>query len=109
MTIEKILATPAAVSRLQIMLEKRGKGAGVRFGVKNSGCSGKKYILDLVDDFDSQDLIFDTGVKIAVDPESYVYVAGTTIDYVKKGLNTQFVFHNPQEKASCGCGESFHV
>jgi iron-sulfur cluster assembly protein len=110
---ENISATPAAVRHIEKMIAKRGSGAGMRLSVKNSGCSGKKYIVTLIDaaEIHSDDHIFPitSTLRICVDPVSFVTVAGTEVDYAKKGLNTCFIFNNPQEKASCGCGESFYV
>jgi iron-sulfur cluster assembly protein len=106
-----ISATPKAIEHIQKMLKKRGSGIGMRLSIKNSGCSGKKYIVSLIDEINPEDHIYELAqnIKIYVDANSFVYVAGTVIDYVKKGLNENFVFHNPNEKASCGCGESFYV
>ncbi len=104
-------ATPAAITHIKKQLAKRGKGIGMRLAIKDAGCTGKKYILDLIDEKNSDDLIFmlDENIVLCIDPTSYVFVAGTEIDYEKTELTGKFVFHNPNEKASCGCGESFHV
>ncbi|HEV2613403.1 MAG TPA: iron-sulfur cluster assembly accessory protein [Gammaproteobacteria bacterium] len=109
--MNEITATPHAITHIKKQLAKRGKGIGMRLAVKDAGCTGKKYILDLIDAHNPEDLIYniDTDLIICVDPTSFVFVAGTQIDYEKKDLNGKFVFHNPNEKAACGCGESFHV
>lgn len=108
-----VTVTSAALIHIKKQLAKRGSGIGMRLAVKDSGCSGKKYILDLIDQKNSDDLIYIIdkldNVLLCIDPQSYVYLAGTEIDYEKKGLTGHFVFHNPNEKAACGCGESFHV
>jgi iron-sulfur cluster assembly protein len=109
----EISATPAAVSHIQKMIAKQGYGIGMRLSIKDSGCSGKKYVVALVksEEINPDDHVYLIGndLKICVDPKSFVYIAGVEIDYVKKNLNGNFVFHNPNEKASCGCGESFYV
>ena len=109
--MNEITATPNAITHIKKQLAKRGKGIGMRLAVKDAGCTGKKYILDLIDAHNPEDLIYnlDTDLIICVDPTSFVFVAGTQIDYEKKNLNGKFVLHNPNEKAACGCGESFHV
>ena len=116
---KEISATPAAISHIQKMIAKQGGGIGMRLSVKNSGCSGKKYIVALInpEDIKPDDHVYninnninnEENLKICVDSKSFVYTAGVVIDYVKKNLNGNFVFHNPNEKASCGCGESFYV
>jgi len=91
-------------------LENRGKGVGLRLGVKTSGCSGMAYVIEFADEIDSDDKVFeDKGVKVLVDPKSLVYLDGTEVDYSKEGLNEGFKFNNPNTKDSCGCGESFTV
>lgn len=105
-----ITMTEAAQEHLQRQLVNRGKGVGVRIGVKTAGCSGLSYVLEFVDQIESEDVVFDYGeVKVVVDPKSLEYVDGTELDFVKEGLNEGFVFSNPNVKNECGCGESFHV
>ena len=105
-----ITLTDAAADRVMTFLENRGKGIGLRLGVKTSGCSGMAYVMEFVDEMDDMDVAFeDKGVKIIVDPKSLVYLDGTEMDFVKEGLNEGFKFINPNEKGSCGCGESFTV
>ncbi|WP_042226860.1 iron-sulfur cluster assembly protein IscA [Kingella kingae] len=92
------------------MLAKRGKGEGIRIGVKTSGCSGMAYTLEFVDEVQPEDTVFEQdGVKVFIDPKSLVYLDGTQVDYQKEGLQEGFKFENPNVKESCGCGESFHV
>ncbi len=105
-----ITLTDRAADRVKSFLTKRGKGIGVRLGVRSSGCSGLAYVLEFVDDVDSHDQIFeDHGVKIIVDPKSLVYLDGTELDFAREGLNEGFKFNNPNVKNMCGCGESFTV
>ncbi len=102
--------TPAAAKHVTKYLAKRGKGLGVRLGVKTTGCSGLAYKLEYVDEHAPEDLLFDTeGVKLMIDPKSFAYLDGTTLDYVREGLNEGFKFNNPNERDRCGCGESFRV
>ncbi len=105
-----ISVTASAAQHIQSFLSKRGKGAGIRLGVKTSGCSGMAYVLEFVDEVNNEDMVFeDHGVKVFVDPKSHVYLDGTQLDYGKEGLNEGFKFSNPNVKDECGCGESFHV
>ncbi|MDF0378703.1 MULTISPECIES: iron-sulfur cluster assembly protein IscA [unclassified Methylophilus] len=105
-----VTLTPSAAGRVQKFLESRGKGLGLRVGVKTSGCSGMAYTLEFVDEAREEDQIFEShGIKVLVDPTSLVYLDGTELDYTKEGLNEGFKFSNPNAKANCGCGESFSV
>lgn len=105
-----VTLTDAAASRVKDFLEKRGKGAGLRLGVRTSGCSGMAYVLEFVDEVEDGDLVFeDHGVKVIVDQKSLVYLDGTELDFAREGLNEGFKFNNPNVKDACGCGESFNV
>jgi iron-sulfur cluster assembly protein len=105
-----VTLTTVAASRVQKFLESRGKGIGLRLGVKTSGCSGMAYTLEFVDEASPEDMIFESnGVKVLIDPTSLVYMDGTELDYAKEGLNEGFKFNNPNATANCGCGESFSV
>ncbi|MBI1425529.1 MAG: iron-sulfur cluster assembly protein IscA [Gammaproteobacteria bacterium] len=105
-----ITLTETAANRVKDFLANRGKGVGLRLGVKTTGCSGMAYVLEFADEADSGDEVFESqGVKIFVDPKSLVYLDGTELDFTKEGLNEGFKFRNPNEKATCGCGESFTV
>jgi len=105
-----ITITEAAAQRARAFLEQRGKGIGIRLGVKTTGCSGLAYVMEFVDDVDDTDTIIeDKGVNIIIDGKSLVYLDGTEIDFVKEGLNEGFEFRNPNAKGECGCGESFNV
>ena len=105
-----ITLTEAAAQHVQKSLAKRGKGVGVRLGVKTTGCSSMAYQLEYVDALASEDMVFDQhGVKLMVDPKSLAYLDGTELDYVREGLQEGFKFNNPNERNRCGCGESFRV
>jgi len=105
-----ITLTEAAAERVQHFLTQRGKGVGMRLGVKTTGCSGMAYVLEFVDQAEADDLIFeDRGVKLIVSPKSLVYIDGTEVDFTREGLNEGFKFTNPNAKNECGCGESFTV
>ena len=105
-----ITLTEKAANHVQSFLAKRGKGVGLRLGVRTSGCSGMAYKLEFVDAANPDDLEFEShGVKVVVDPKSLPYIDGTELDFVREGLNEGFKFHNPREKDRCGCGESFRV
>ena len=105
-----ITMTDAAAERVRDFLQKRGKGIGLRLGVRTSGCSGMAYVLEFVDDVEDTDLVFeDHGVKVVVDQKSLVYIDGTELDFAKDGLNEGFRFNNPNVRDTCGCGESFNV
>lgn len=102
--------TLKAEQKIKTMLSKRGKGIGIRLGVKTTGCSGLAYVLEYADTFDSNDEQYAySSFMIVIDKKSLVYLHGLEIDYVKNGLNEGFEFKNPNEKARCGCGESFTV
>ena len=105
-----ITLTDVAADRVRTFLENRGKGVGLRLGVKTTGCSGMAYVLEFVDEVEEQDQVFESqGIKIIVDPKSLLYIDGTELDYAKEGLNEGFQFNNPNVKDECGCGESFTV
>jgi len=105
-----ITLTQPAAQRVKDFLANRGKGVGLRLGVKTMGCSGMAYVLEFVDEINPEDAVFeDAGVTVIVDKKSLVYIDGTELDYTRDGLNEGFKFNNPKEKAACGCGESFTV
>lgn len=105
-----ITLTDVAKTKIKKHLENRGRGHGIRVGVKTTGCSGLAYVLEFVDNPNDQDIVVEQGnFNVYVDPKSSVYLTGMTIDYQKKGLNEGFEFINPLEKDRCGCGESFRV
>ena len=103
-----ITLTDSAAERVNGFLANRGKGIGLRLGVKTTGCSGMAYVIEFVDEQDDSDSVFESnGVKVFVDPKSLIYIDGTEVDFVKQGLNEGFEFKNPNAKDECGCGESF--
>jgi len=105
-----IQLTPAAAARMREYLAKRPQSAGVRFGIRKTGCSGFGYTIDLTDAIAAEDRVFDLdGVRVVVDAKSLPFVDGTRIDFARQGLNASFVFHNPNATGECGCGESFTV
>jgi iron-sulfur cluster assembly protein len=105
-----ITITDAAAHRVQTFLNNRGKGLGLRLGVKTTGCSGLAYILEFVDELSEGDNVFEhDGIKVIVDSKSLIYLDGTQLDFVKEGLNEGFKFNNPNVTGECGCGESFNV
>ena len=102
--------TEVAAERVKSFLQNRGKGLGLRIGIKTTGCSGMAYVLEFVDELDEGDAVFESqGVKVIVDPKSLIYLDGTEVDFAKEGLNEGFKFTNPNAKDECGCGESFTV
>ncbi|HCF2359626.1 TPA: iron-sulfur cluster assembly protein IscA [Pseudomonas aeruginosa] len=105
-----ISMTEAAAKHVQRSLEGRGKGEGIRLGVRTTGCSGLAYVLEFVDELAAEDLVFEShGVKVIIDPKSLVYLDGTELDFTREGLNEGFRFNNPNVRGECGCGESFNV
>ena len=102
--------TQSAAERVKSYLERRGRGLGLRVGIRKTGCSGYAYVIDYADDVDDDDVVFeDRGVKIIVDNDSLGLIDGTQVDFVKQGLNEAFKFRNPNVKGECGCGESFSI
>jgi iron-sulfur cluster assembly protein len=107
-----ITLTENAASKVKQQLEKRGRGLGIRIGVKTTGCSGLAYVLEFVDSAPvtrDQFVYEHHGVKVWIDGRSMPYVNGLTMDWQKQGLNEGFEFINPNERDRCGCGESFRV
>ena len=107
-----ITVTEQASTKIQQNLAKRGKGAGIRLGVKTTGCSGLAYVLEYVDEYTAEEGVTNFAQEafcVLVDQKSLAYLDGTTVDYVRQGLNEGFEFTNPNVKDSCGCGESFRV
>lgn len=105
-----ISVTEIAAKKIKQQISKRGKGLGIRVGVKTTGCSGLAYVLEFVDSAKEEDTCVDClDCKIFIDPKACPYINGMTIDYVRNGLNEGFDFKNPNEKDRCGCGESFRI
>jgi iron-sulfur cluster assembly protein len=108
--IMAITLTESAANRVKGYLTKRGKGEGLRVGVRKSGCSGFAYVIDFADEIKPDDRVFeDQGVKVIVNTQSLQYLDGSELDFQKEGLNETFKFINPNVKDECGCGESFSV
>ena len=105
-----ITLSEKAATHVTNFLAKRGKGIGLRLGVRTSGCSGMAYKLEFVDTVSEEDQVFESnGVKVFVDAKSLPYLDGMELDYTREGLNEGFKFNNPNVKDLCGCGESFNV
>jgi iron-sulfur cluster assembly protein len=105
-----ITLTERAAAHVSSFIAKRGRGVGLRLGVRTSGCSGMAYKLEYADAVNSDDHTFEShGVKVVVDPKSLAYLDGTELDFSREGLNEGFKFNNPNVKDQCGCGESFNV
>src|SRR4030095_4243625 len=105
-----ISLTQSAATRVKDFLQKRGRGVGLRIGVRKSGCSGYAYTIDYADAVQPGDVVVDPGgVKVIVDGTNLDLIDGTEVDFVKDGLNEAFKFRNPNIKGECGCGESFTV
>jgi iron-sulfur cluster assembly protein len=102
--------TERAARQIKKQLEKRGKGIGLKLGVKKSGCSGYSYALDYADVVNENDAVFEEfGVKVVVNADDMAFIAGIELDYRREGINEAFQFNNPNVKGTCGCGESFTV
>ena len=105
-----VTLTQSAAQHITRFISRRGKGVGLRLGVKTTGCSGLAYKLEYADEILPEDLSFEShGVQVLVDPKSLAYLDGTELDFVREGLNEGFKFNNPNVKGGCGCGESFQV
>ena len=107
-----ITVTDTARKRIKQNLDKRGKGVGIRIGVRTTGCSGLAYTLEYVDEYTAEVGVTNFGHQdfvLLVDAKSLAYLNGLTVDWVRNGLNVGFDFVNPNERDRCGCGESFRV
>ncbi len=105
-----VTLTEKAARHVSRYMERRGKGEGLRVGVRTTGCSGLAYKLEYVDAPVAEDAVFEShGIRVYVDPKSLPYIAGTQLDFAREGLNEGFKFSNPNVKDECGCGESFRV
>jgi iron-sulfur cluster assembly protein len=107
-----ITVTDTAKKQIKRLLEKRGKGVGIRLGVKTSGCSGLSYVLEYVDKYESEVGVTNYAQPdfvVLVSAKDDVYLSGLEVDWVREGLNEGFKFNNPNEAGRCGCGESFKV
>lgn len=108
---EPLTLTKAATSHVLAYLAKKPDMRGIRFSVKKTGCSGLSYVIDYIEKSEETDVVMSLSDDfiIAIDKKSYPYLKGSMIDYVKQGLNYQFMFTNPNQTGQCGCGESFTV
>jgi iron-sulfur cluster assembly protein len=107
-----ITVTDTAKTQIQRLLNRRGKGIGIRLGVKTTGCSGLAYTIEYVDEYTAEEGVTNFALNefaVLVDAKSLAYLNGLTIDWVRNGLNEGFDFQNPNERDRCGCGESFRV
>ncbi|WP_133138893.1 HesB/IscA family protein [Legionella genomosp. 1] len=110
-SIVGVSLSEAAIKHLLSYLEAQTGSKGVRFSVKKTGCSGLSYVVDYVNETVEEDVSFplNSDYQIYIDRKSYPYLKGMQIDYVKQGLNSRFIFNNPNQTGQCGCGESFTV
>ena len=107
-----IRLTEKAKLKIKDNLAKRGKGLGIKVGVRTTGCSGLAYTIEYIDNLDEKELYWiggDEGFMLVSTKKDFVYLENMTIDYVRNGLNEGFEFVNPNEKDRCGCGESFRI
>ncbi len=105
-----ITLTPAAKQQMQRALLRRGKGEGVRIGIRSTGCSGLSYHIEYADHIEDNERIFtEDELKVIIPEKDLPFLDGMQVDYRQEGINTRFVFENPHAKAQCGCGESFTV
>jgi iron-sulfur cluster assembly protein len=110
-TKPSISFSEAAIAHVMSYLAKQGQSKGIRLSVKKTGCSGLSYVVDYVDAPSADDIVLPLSADylVYIDKSSYPYLKGMDVDYVRQGLNSKFVFNNPNEKGQCGCGESFTV
>lgn len=102
--------TELAATKIKSVLQRRGKGIGIRLGVKTTGCSGFAYVLEYADAVLEGDQEYESfGAKVLVDAKSMAYLTGTIVDYKRNGLNEGFEFINKNERDRCGCGMSFRT
>jgi len=105
-----ITLTQNAAQQIQKSISRRGKGVGLRLGVKKVGCSGLAYTFDYADTVGANDVLFEShNAKVIVDKEALQFIDGSTVDFAREGLKESFKFENPNAKNQCGCGESFNV
>lgn len=108
---DAVRLTPKAIEMAKKALVKRGTpDASLRLGVRGGGCSGVSYAIEFSDKVRKRDNVYDfDGLRVLVDPKSLVYLRGSVLDYKVELMQHGFEFQNPNEKSSCGCGESFSV
>ncbi len=103
--------TEAAAARVRELIARADKPVeGVRVGVKNGGCAGMSYTMDLAETPQKGDEVVEAnGVKVLIDPKAVLFLLGTTMDFTVDKLSARFVFKNPNETSACGCGESVTI
>ena len=107
-----ISITDNAVEQIKkILLNAPNDIDSVVVGIDKSGCSGYSYKLDFAKSSEIKNFEFvnKDGAKVFVDPKATIYLLGSTMDYKTDKLSSRFVFENPNEKSTCGCGESFSI
>jgi iron-sulfur cluster assembly protein len=105
-----ISVTENAAKQIQSQLAKRGKGLGLRVGVKKVGCSGFAYTFEYADEMQPGDRLFEAHhAKVVVDADALSFLDGSHLDFVKEGFKRVFKFDNPNIDSTCGCGESFNI
>ncbi|MFI8416454.1 Fe-S cluster assembly scaffold SufA [Serratia sp. NPDC078593] len=105
-----ISLSDSAVQQIIKLMQQDPQVKGLQLGVKQSGCAGFAYVLDLTHQPANDDLLFERdGAKLYVPLKAMPFIDGTTVDFVREGLNQIFKFNNPKAQHACGCGESFGV
>ena len=108
--LQGLTLTDSAVKQIKNLMKQDEAVQGLRLGVKQSGCAGFGYVLDLVQEFETDDLVFERdGAKLYVPLKAMPFIDGTELDFVREGLNQIFKFNNPRAQHACGCGESFGI
>ena len=111
--MQKQILTISDNAALQIKLlieQKNSQPEGIRINIKSGGCSGFKYVIEYADKQNPyEEIVCEKGVKVFIDPKVIMYLIGSEMDYVSEKFKSGFVFTNPNEKESCGCGKSFNV
>ena len=108
---EIITLTGAAKNRIKEIITKAEKNyIGIRIGIDNTGCSGHSYKINYAENkIDGDEEIYVGKIKVFIDASATMYILGSKIDYIDNGIESGFIFKNPNEKGRCGCGESFSV
>ena len=110
MASDILTVTDRAADRIKkIIGEAQENIIGVKVGVDKTGCSGYAYKLDYAKDANGLDLVQTKGIKIFIEPTAVMFLIGSQMDYTTDKLSSRFTFNNPNEKSTCGCGESFSV
>ena len=111
MSEQVIKLSDNAAERIKLIMSKAEQSAvGVRVGVKSGGCAGMSYVMEYAKEIKpNEEIIEDKGVKVLIDPKATMFLLGSIMDYRQDKLASRFVFDNPNEKNTCGCGESFSI